>query len=82
MVERIEFGLGGGSNNKFHNFGADLESPIQSNGVTVLWHPSHEKSPTCPALGVCFGSKQSVGMYIHDHIQSKNCTFASTWLDR
>ena len=68
VVKCAEFGFCRGSNNKLHYGCADMESPVQLNGFTVIWHPSHEKMPTRSAAGVCFGYILSIGMYIHNHV--------------
>jgi hypothetical protein len=54
VVEGTQFCFGGGGNNKTKNRGADMESSIQTNGLSILWHPPHEKMTTCLALGFRF----------------------------
>jgi hypothetical protein len=70
VVEGTQFCFGSGGNNKTQNCGADLESSIQTNGFSILWHPPHEIMTTRLALGFCFQKIGGIQVDIQDHVES------------
>jgi hypothetical protein len=70
VVEGAQFCFGGGGNNEMQNHGADMESSIQTNGLSIFWHPPHEKITTRLALGIRFQKIGGIQVDIQDHVGS------------
>ena len=47
VVQRAQFRLRRGGNNKTKNCSVDMKSPIQLNGFVVARHPSNEEMAAC-----------------------------------